>query len=117
MSLAMTTEQPPAQKRSLASKGTCWNAHVRDSLEVTLMSCSTTMIPEFAESVCVAKRSDTLHIPHFPISSSIEDLARPHPIAQKALRSIPVLFSDIDVPTNKRCYLGMRRLQNEESKM
>lgn len=41
LSQAMTTtEQPPAQKRSLASKGTCWIACVCGLLKWTLMSCS-----------------------------------------------------------------------------
>lgn len=47
LSLAMMTEQPPAQKRSLASKGTAWIACLHGLLKATLMSCSTAEIPEY----------------------------------------------------------------------
>jgi hypothetical protein len=47
----MTTEQPPAQKRSLASKGTCCIARVRGLLNGTLIFCSTKEISNFTFSV------------------------------------------------------------------
>jgi hypothetical protein len=39
---AMTTEQPPAQKRSLASKGMCRFASIKSPVGTMLMSCSET---------------------------------------------------------------------------
>jgi len=74
LSLAMTTEQPPAQKRSLASKGTCWIAYVCGLLKGTLMFCSTIESPNI-RSLCMARQSDTLDVLRFPLSSWIYDLA------------------------------------------
>jgi hypothetical protein len=87
----MTTEQPPAQKRSLASKGMCWTAHVRGVLNETLIFCSTTVTPD-SRFLCVVERSGTPDVLRCPKSSQIDDFARPHAIttdSHNQIRAIP----------------------------